>query len=189
MSGFRVAIGGAQALYRITPDLTVLGKVIGGGMPVGAFGGRKDIMNQIAPDGPVYQAGTLSGNPVAMSAGLTTLNLISAPGFFDSLAARTASLVSGIEEAASESKVSLTTNHLGGMFGIFFTQEKPVLRFDQVMNCDQDYFKRFFHGMLGAGIYLAPSAFEAGFVSSAHSDEDIQNTIDTAANVFKKIEA
>ena len=187
MSGFRVALGCAQSIYNIKPDLTILGKVIGGGMPVGAFGGRAEIMDLIAPDGPVYQAGTLSGNPVAMSAGLTTLNLVSSPGFFDKLSKKTGQLAAGLESIAKTSGISLTTNHIGGMFGLFFTEDKPVKSFAQVMQCNQQRFRKFFHGMLDQGIYFAPSAFEAGFVSSVHSRNDIEKTIDAAGTVMKKL--
>jgi glutamate-1-semialdehyde 2,1-aminomutase len=187
MTGFRVALGGAQSIYKITPDLTVLGKVIGGGMPVGAFGGKENIMNHIAPDGPVYQAGTLSGNPVAMSAGLTTLNLISAPNFFDQLTATTLSLVDGLQKSADAAGIPFTTNAVGGMFGLFFSEAESISSFDQVMNCNQERFNTFFHGMLEKGIYLAPSAFEAGFVSSAHSENDIEETITIAEQVFSKL--
>ena len=187
MTGFRVALGGAQSIYNITPDLTVLGKVIGGGMPVGAFGGREDIMNHIAPDGPVYQAGTLSGNPVAMSAGLTTLNLISAPGFFEELTETTNTLVNGLQEVADAAGIPFTTNAIGGMFGLFFTEEGSVTSFEQVMGCNQERFNTFFHGMLEQGIYLAPSSFEAGFVSKAHSDEDIETTIMSAKKVIENL--
>ncbi len=187
MSGFRVALGGAQSIYKIKPDITVLGKVIGGGMPVGAFGGRAEIMDYIAPDGPVYQAGTLSGNPVAMAAGLTTLTLISKPGFFDSLTERTKMLVNGLEEKAAACGIPFTTNMVGGMFGLFFSEEKSITRFQQVMTCNLERFRIFFHGMLNKGVYLAPSAFEAGFVSSAHSEEQIQNTIDAAYEVLKTL--
>jgi glutamate-1-semialdehyde 2,1-aminomutase len=187
MSGFRVALGGAQSIYNITPDLTVLGKVIGGGMPVGAFGGREDIMNHIAPDGPVYQAGTLSGNPVAMSAGLTTLNLISAADFFEELTETTNTLVNGLQEVADAAGIPFTTNAIGGMFGLFFSEADSVSSFDQVMNCNQERFNTFFHDMLEKGIYLAPSSFEAGFVSKAHTDEDIEKTISAAGEVIKKL--
>jgi glutamate-1-semialdehyde 2,1-aminomutase len=187
MSGFRVALGGAQSIYNITPDLTVLGKVIGGGMPVGAFGGREDIMNHIAPDGPVYQAGTLSGNPVAMSAGLTTLNLISAPDFFEELTETTNALVNGLQEVADAAGIPFTTNAVGGMFGLFFSEADSVSSFDQVMNCNQERFNSFFHDMLEKGVYLAPSSFEAGFVSKAHTNEDIEKTISTANEVIKKL--
>ncbi len=187
MSGFRVALGGAQSIYDITPDLTVLGKVIGGGMPVGAFGGREDIMNHIAPDGPVYQAGTLSGNPVAMSAGLTTLNLISTANFFEELAETSNTLVNGLQKVADASGIPFTTNAIGGMFGLFFTEEDTVTSFEQVMNCNKERFNTFFHGMLEQGIYLAPSSFEAGFVSKAHSDEDIEKTILSAKKIIENL--
>lgn len=187
MSGFRVALGGAQSIYNIKPDLTVLGKVIGGGMPVGAFGGRAEIMDYIAPDGPVYQAGTLSGNPVAMAAGLTTLNLISHPGFFEELSDKTKILTSGLQKAAESANVPFTTNAAGGMFGLFFSIEKSITTFEQVMSCDKDRFNQFFHGMLDRGIYLAPSAFEAGFVSSAHTEEDIEQTVKHASDIMNKL--
>jgi len=187
MTGFRVALGGAQSIYNITPDLTILGKVIGGGMPVGAFGGREDIMNHIAPDGPVYQAGTLSGNPVAMSAGLTTLNLISENSFFEELSATTNILVKGIQKVADAAGIPFTTNAVGGMFGLFFTKEGSITSFEQVMNCNQERFNTFFHGMLEQGIYLAPSSFEAGFVSKAHTDEDIEKTIMSAKKVIENL--
>jgi glutamate-1-semialdehyde 2,1-aminomutase len=184
MTGFRVALGGAQALYGVRPDLTTLGKIIGGGMPVGAFGGRRDIMEQLAPLGPVYQAGTLSGNPVAMIAGITTLELISAPGFHRRLGAMTDVLVEQLATAAAGAGVALATNHVCGMFGFFFTTEHNVDRYDKVMACNIERFKQFFHGMLKEGIYLAPSAFEAGFLSAAHSAADIEATIAAAARVF-----
>jgi len=184
MTGFRVALGGAQSLYGIKPDLTVLGKVIGGGMPVGAFGGRAEIMDHIAPEGAVYQAGTLSGNPVAMSAGLTTLNLISGEGFHTRLEQRNETLMQGLRTAAHTAGVPFTTNHIGGMFGLFFSEEQNITRFSQVMACNQSRFNDFFHAMLGAGIYLAPSAFEAGFISAAHGPEEIAQTIDAAKRVF-----
>ncbi len=187
MSGFRVALGGAQSIYKIAPDLTVLGKVIGGGMPVGAFGGKENIMNHIAPDGPVYQAGTLSGNPVAMSAGLTTLNLISALNFFDELTETTLSLLRGLQAITDAAGIPFTSNSVGGMFGLFFSEEKAVSSFEQVMNCNQEHFKKFFHGMLENGIYLAPSPFEAGFVSKAHTNKDIEDTITAASDVIKKL--
>jgi glutamate-1-semialdehyde 2,1-aminomutase len=185
MSGFRVALGGAQSIYNITPDLTVLGKVIGGGMPVGAFGGKGEIMDKIAPDGPVYQAGTLSGNPVAMSAGLTTLTLISAPNFFAELSEMTGLLVDGLKQKAREAGIPFTTNAVGGMFGLFFSEDETVTSFSQVMACNQERFNKFFHGMLAKGIYLAPSSFEAGFVSKAHSNKDIEKTINDAGEVMK----
>jgi glutamate-1-semialdehyde 2,1-aminomutase len=184
MTGFRVALGGAQALYGVRPDLTTLGKIIGGGMPVGAFGGRRDVMQQLAPLGPVYQAGTLSGNPVAMIAGITTLELISAPGFHQHLGAMTDVLVEQLATAAAGAGVALATNHVCGMFGFFFTTERDVDRYDKVMACDVERFKHFFHGMLKEGIYLAPSAFEAGFLSAAHSAADIEATVAAASRVF-----
>jgi glutamate-1-semialdehyde 2,1-aminomutase len=187
MTGFRVSLGGAQEYYGITPDLTTLGKILGGGMPVGAFGGCKKIMDHLAPTGPVYQAGTLSGNPVAMAAGLKTLELISEPGFYDDLSMKVKKLVDGLRESARLAGINLTTNSVGGMFGLFFSEAESVSNFDQVMACDQNAFKRFFHGMLEQGVYLAPSAFEAGFVSSAHSNEDIEQTINAAAKVFTKL--
>jgi glutamate-1-semialdehyde 2,1-aminomutase len=189
MTGFRVALGGAQALYGVRPDLTTLGKIIGGGMPVGAFGGRRDVMQQLAPLGPVYQAGTLSGNPVAMIAGLTTLDLISAPGFHQRLSAMTDVLVAELRSAADGAGVALTTNHVCGMFGFFFTGERDVDSYAKVMACDVERFKRFFHGMLAEGVYLAPSAFEAGFLSAAHSAADIEATVAAAARVFASINA
>jgi glutamate-1-semialdehyde 2,1-aminomutase len=184
MTGFRVALGGVQSVYDVRPDLTTLGKVIGGGMPVGAFGGRRDIMQKIAPLGPVYQAGTLSGNPVAMTAGLKTLELISLPGFFDKVGAKVETLAGGMVEAASQAGVALTENHLGGMFGLFFTEQDRVTDFAGSMTCDQDRFRAFFHAMLERGVYLAPSAFEAGFVSAAHNDEDIAATLEAARASF-----
>ena len=184
MTGFRVALGGAQAHYGIRPDLTTLGKVIGGGMPVGAFGGRREIMQQIAPLGPVYQAGTLSGNPVAMAAGLKTLELISTDGFYDKLTNMTTMLVSGLKEKAKAAGIPLTTNQVGAMFGVFFTNADQVYNFAQVGECDIERFKKFYHGMLDEGVYLAPSAYEAGFVSSAHTDADIEATLNTAEKVF-----
>ncbi|MDO9162446.1 MAG: glutamate-1-semialdehyde 2,1-aminomutase [Methylococcaceae bacterium] len=187
MTGFRVALGGAQAVYNVTPDLTTLGKIIGGGMPVGAFGGRRNIMEQLAPLGPVYQAGTLSGNPVAMAAGLKTLELIDQPGFYETLTAKTQKLTSGLKACAGQAGIALSTNSVGGMFGLFFTDQPQVTRFAQVMQCDQNLFKRFFHAMLDEGVYLAPSAFEAGFVSIAHSDEDLDKTLDTAEAIFKRL--
>ena len=187
MTGFRVSLQSAQGLYKIKPDLTTLGKIIGGGMPVGAFGGSRKIMEYLAPLGPVYQAGTLSGNPVAMAAGLKTLELIGAPDFYDHLSLKTSQLVNGFQQAADQAGIGFTTNQVGGMFGLFFSEEKHISRFAQVMQCNQDRFKRFFHGMLDQGVYLAPSAFEAGFVSAAHTDDDIQSTIDAAAAIFKTL--
>lgn len=187
MTGFRVALGGAQSIFNITPDITILGKIIGGGMPVGAFGGKENIMNHIAPDGPIYQAGTLSGNPVAMCAGLTTLNLISSKDFFNSLEHKTKILVDGITQSAKKIGVPLAMNYVGGIFGLFFTNEKTIDSFEKVINCNKEHYNIFFHGMLEEGIYLAPSSYEAGFVSSSHSDDDIKLTIDTAEKIFKKI--
>ena len=185
MTGFRVALGGAQSLYGIRPDLTTLGKIIGGGMPVGAFGGRREIMSHIAPLGPVYQAGTLSGNPVAMIAGLTTLNLLKEPGFHARLAAKTDRLVAGLREAAAQAGVPLATNHIPGMFGFFFTDRPAVTSYAEATTCDTERFKRFFHAMLAEGVYLAPSAFEAGFISIAHGDDEIDATIAAARRAFR----
>ncbi len=187
MTGFRVALGGAQSLYNITPDLTILGKVIGGGMPVGAFGGKKEIMDHISPDGPVYQAGTLSGNPVAMAAGLKTLELISTKNFFNTLNNKTKLLVNGLTEKAKQAGIAFTTNQIGGMFGFFFSDDENIDSFDKVMKCKQKQFNTFFHGMLAEGVYLAPSSFEAGFVSSAHSEQDIETTINAAEKVFSNL--
>jgi len=187
MTGFRVAKGGAQSIFGITPDLTTLGKIVGGGMPAAAFGGRADIMASLAPDGPVYQAGTLSGNPVAMAAGLATLELIDEPGFYEALTAKTKQLVDGLAKAAEEAGVGMATEYEGGMFGLVFTDAPSVRSFDQVAAADVERFKKFFHGMLDEGIYLAPSAFEAGFVSAAHGDEEINATIDAARQVFTNI--
>jgi glutamate-1-semialdehyde 2,1-aminomutase len=189
MTGFRVALGGAQQLYGVRPDLTTLGKIIGGGMPVGAFGGRRDIMERLAPLGPVYQAGTLSGNPVAMVAGLTTLNLIAAPGFHQKLEATTDELLARLAAAAAAADIPLATNHVCGMFGFFFTAEPKIDSFKKVMTSDVERFKKFFHAMLAAGIYLAPSAFEAGFLSAAHSAEDIDLTVAAAAKIFPTLHA
>lgn len=189
MTGFRVALGGAQALYAVKPDLTTLGKVIGGGMPVGAFGGRRDVMEMISPLGPVYQAGTLSGNPVAMTAGLKTLELVSRSGFFNELSATTEKLVSGIREQAIKAGIPLTSNQVGGMFGLFFTDIDRVTNFNQSTACNQTQFKKFYHAMLNSGIYLAPSAFEAGFVSAAHNDEDIAATIQAANETFNSMQS
>ncbi len=187
MTGFRVGLTGAQGLYGITPDLTTLGKVIGGGMPVGAFGGKGEIMNHIAPLGPVYQAGTLAGNPVAMAAGLKNLEIIKREGFYEALCAKTEQLVNGILDAAKANSIAMQANRVGAMFGLFFTEQPQVSRFEHVSQCDVERFKRFFHGMLAQGINLAPSAFEAGFVSSAHTDEQIQTTIQAASRVFAEI--
>ena len=186
MTGFRVGPKCAQGLFGITPDLTTLGKVIGGGMPVGAFGGRRDIMQCIAPLGPVYQAGTLSGNPVAVAAGLTTLKLVQTAGFYDKLAAATTSLVNGLAEAAKANGVVFSAQSVGGMFGLYFSATPPQ-SYAEVMQCDKEKFNRFFHAMLDEGVYLAPSAFEAGFVSAAHSADDIGKTIAAASRVFAKL--
>ncbi len=187
MTGFRVSLGGAQGYYGITPDLTTLGKIIGGGMPVGAFGGKREIMERIAPLGPVYQAGTLSGNPVAMAAGLQTLELITTPGFYDVLSAITEKLASGLVAQAEKAGVPLTYNQIGGMFGIFFTDAPAVENFAQATACNQDAFKQFFHTMLDHGIYMAPSSYEAGFLSAAHSDDDITATLEAAEIAFAEL--
>ena len=184
MTGFRVARGGAQEHYGVKPDLTTLGKVIGGGLPVGAFGGRRDIMEHIAPLGPVYQAGTLSGNPIALAAGLATLDLAAADGFHAGLDAAASRLVKGLQSRASTAGIALTTNQVGGMFGFFFSDESPVTRFEQVTRCDLERFQRFYHAMLDEGVYLAPSAYEAGFVSSTHTDAIVDETLDAAERVF-----
>jgi glutamate-1-semialdehyde 2,1-aminomutase len=186
MTGFRVALGGAQARYGVAPDLSTFGKVIGGGMPVGAYGGRRELMQQIAPSGPIYQAGTLSGNPVAMAAGLAMLELVQAPGFYDTLEQRTHALCDGFEAAAREAGVPLTTNRVGAMFGLFFT-DSPVDTYAQAVACDTAAFNRFFHAMRERGVYLAPSAFEAGFVSSAHDDAVIADTLAAAQAAFRAI--
>jgi glutamate-1-semialdehyde 2,1-aminomutase len=172
----------------VRPDLTTLGKVIGGGMPVGAFGGRRDVMQHIAPAGPVYQAGTLSGNPVAMAAGLATLERISVPGFYEGLGERTRSLVQGLQDAADQAGIAFSTHQAGGMFGCFFSAVSPITSFDQVMACDGERFKRFFHAMLRQGVYLAPSSYEAGFVSASHSAQDIASTIDAAKVAFAELD-
>jgi glutamate-1-semialdehyde 2,1-aminomutase len=186
MTGFRVALGGAQALYGITPDLTTLGKVIGGGMPVGAFGGRRDIMAKIAPLGPVYQAGTLSGNPVAVAAGLATLRAIQAPGFYERLAGLTRRLTDGLTAAAREQGVACCGQAVGGMFGLYFRAAPPG-SYAEVLECDKEAFNRFFHAMLVKGVYFAPSAFEAGFVSAAHTEADIDATVAAAGKVFEQL--
>jgi len=187
MTGFRVALGGAQQHYGVMPDLTTLGKVIGGGLPVGAFGGKREIMQQIAPLGPVYQAGTLSGNPISMAAGLATLNLISAPGVHDELSKKAQMLCQGLCDAAESEGIALSTNQVGGMFGVFFSEEKNISRFAQVTKCNIERFQKFYHGMLENGVYLAPSAYEAGFVSMSHGDAEIEATIAAAKNVFKSL--
>ncbi len=188
MTGFRVDLGGAQARYGVRPDLTTLGKVIGGGMPVGAFGGREEIMNHIAPLGPVYQAGTLSGNPVAMAAGLRNLEILSRPGFFEDLDRRTERLVEGLLDAAEANGVALRANRVGAMFGLFFTEQEQVSRFSEVSACDIERFRRFFHGMLDRGVNLAPSAYEAGFVSAMHGAAEIDQTIEAAAATFAEMQ-
>ena len=189
MTGFRVALGGAQAHYGIRPDLTTFGKIIGGGMPVGAFGGRRDIMEKLAPVGPVYQAGTLSGNPVAMAAGLAMLDAIQAPGIYEALNAKTAQVAQGLKAAADQHGIPLAITQVGGMFGFFFSREAHISRFEQVTACDLAAFKRFYHLMLEAGIYLAPSAFEAGFLSLAHGEEEIAKTLAAADAAFAQLKA
>lgn len=184
MTGFRVSKGGAQGYYGVTPDITTLGKVIGGGMPVGAFGGRKDVMQYIAPTGPVYQAGTLSGNPIAMSAGLAQLNELDNDSLYDELTNKTKKVAEGLKAAANNHGISLSVNYVGGMFGYFFTEDEKVTSFKQVTECNIEQFKVFYHGMLAEGIYLAPSAFEAGFLSMAHSDNEINATLAAADRVF-----
>jgi len=187
MTGFRFGLTGAQGYYGIEADLTTLGKVIGGGMPVGAFGGKRAIMEHIAPVGPVYQAGTLSGNPIAMSAGLATLDIISQAGFYEPLFAHTEQLCTGLRAAASKAGIAFTTNHAGTMFGGFFTDAENISNYGQVMACNGDHFNRFFHGMLEEGVYLAPASYEAGFMSSAHSDRDIEQTIAAATASFARL--
>lgn len=190
MTGFRVALGGAQAHYKIKPDLTTLGKIIGGGMPVGAFGGREEIMNCLAPLGPVYQAGTLSGNPIAMTAGLTNLEILAKnPDIYVTLQNKTDKLMQGLQQAANDASINFLTQHIGSMFGVFFTNTKRVKCYDEVMACNIPQFNQFFHGMLTEGIYLAPASYEAGFMSFAHSDEDIEKTIDAAKKVFSDLKA
>ncbi len=184
MTGFRVALGGAQAHYNVTPDLTALGKVIGGGLPVGAFGGKREIMEMIAPMGPVYQAGTLAGSPLAVAAGMAMLNAIQKPGFHDELNRRSKALMDGLQTRADAANIPFTTHQLGGMFGCFFSEEESISTFEQVMACDVERFRRYFHLMLNNGVYLAPSAFEAGFVSAAHGDEEINKTLDAAEIAF-----
>ncbi len=184
MCGFRVAKGGAQEIYNVVPDMTTLGKVIGGGMPVGAFGGKKEIMNHIAPLGPVYQGGTLSGNPIAMAAGKAMLDAISAPGFYDALTAKAKMLCQGLEALAQSHNVDFTTNQVGSMFGLFFSNDKNISRFAQVEQCDQGRFNKFFHGLLEEGVYLAPSSYETGFICSALTEADIEFTLKAADKVF-----
>ena len=185
MTGFRVAAGGAQSLYNIKPDLTTLGKVIGGGLPVGAFGGRRDIMQHLSPVGPVYQAGTLSGNPIAMTAGLTTLELISEDGFFDKLGQTTQTLTQGIMNEAKAAGIAMSHHQIGGMFGLFFNDKEVITGLDDVNAGNIDHFNRFFQGMLTHGVYLAPSSFEAGFVSSTHTDAHIEQTLEAVRQVFR----
>ena len=188
MTGFRVALGGAQQLYGVQPDISTFGKIIGGGMPVGAYGGRAELMRQIAPAGPIYQAGTLSGNPVAMAAGLATLKIIQQPGFYEGLAKTTETLVAGFQAAADEASIAFSTRHVCAMFGLYFTAER-VTSFEQAKAADTARFNRFFHAMLKRGVYLAPSAFEAGFVSSAHGDAEIAHTLEAARAAFREVAA
>lgn len=187
MTGFRVALGGAQAHYGVTPDLTTLGKIIGAGLPVGAFGGKREIMSHIAPLGGVYQAGTLSGNPLAMRAGITMFKHLRQPDFYSKLTAQLGTLLAGLKRVADEVGIALHTEQAGAMFGLYFTEQTEIKSFDDILKCDTDAFKIFFHGMLDHGIHFAPSAFEAGFISSAHTDEDIQFTLDAARAVFTQI--
>ncbi|PKB86316.1 glutamate-1-semialdehyde-2,1-aminomutase [Ewingella americana] len=187
MTGFRVALGGAQEHYNVMPDLTCLGKIIGGGMPVGAFGGRREVMDALAPTGPVYQAGTLSGNPIAMAAGIACLTQVSQPGVHQTLTELTTRLAEGLVDAAQKENIPFVVNHVGGMFGLFFTDAETVTSYQDVMKCNVERFKKFFHLMLEEGVYLAPSAFEAGFMSLAHTQEDIQRTIDAARRCFAKL--
>lgn len=187
MTGFRVSLRGAQGHYNIDPDLTTLGKIIGAGMPVGAFGGKKKVMQHIAPTGPVYQAGTLSGNPVAMAAGLTMLDLLLEPGLYEQLSAKTARVAEGLKAAAAKHGIPLAINNVGGMFGFFFTDEPEITRYEQVTRCDMERFKRFYHLMLEEGVYLAPSAYEAGFLSLAHGDKEIEHTLAAAERSFAKL--
>ena len=187
MTGFRVALGGAQSVYNVKPDLTTLGKIIGGGMPVGAFGGRKDIMHALSPLGPVYQAGTLSGNPIAMAAGLKTLEIISRDGFYEDLIAKTTKFVADMTSVASKNNIALSSNQAGAMFGLFFSDNDDIKSFSEVTQCNIERFNIFFHAMLDAGVNFAPSAYETGFVSSAHTEEDLQQTVDAANKVFASL--
>lgn len=187
MTGFRVSKSGAQGHYGVSPDLTTLGKVIGGGMPVGAFGGKKEVMQYIAPTGPVYQAGTLSGNPIAMTAGLAQLEALSEPGLYEELAAKTKRIAEGFKAAADKHGIPMAINYVGGMFGFFFTDEEKITGFEQVTKCNMEQFRAFYHGMLDEGIYLAPSAFEAGFLSMAHGEQELQATLDAADRVLARM--
>ncbi|QYJ76203.1 glutamate-1-semialdehyde 2,1-aminomutase [Shewanella sp. FJAT-52076] len=187
MTGFRVSRSGAQGHYGVTPDLTTLGKVIGGGMPVGAFGGKKEVMQYLAPAGPVYQAGTLSGNPIAMTAGLAQLDALCADGLYEELAAKTKRIAEGFKAAADTHGIPMAINYVGGMFGFFFTDEQHITRFDQVTRCNMDHFRAFYHGMLDEGVYLAPSAYEAGFLSMAHGDKEIEETLAAADRVLARM--
>ncbi|WP_269620802.1 glutamate-1-semialdehyde 2,1-aminomutase [Zhongshania sp. BJYM1] len=187
MTGFRLGLQGAQGYYGVAADITCLGKVIGGGMPVAAFGGKREIMEYIAPSGPVYQAGTLSGNPIAMAAGLCMLKHIEQDGFYEPVFQKTDKLVKGLKERASAAGIPMTSNHVGTMFGVFFTDTEHVTNYQQVMACDTERFNRFFHGMLEGGVYLAPASYEAGFLSAAHTDADIDDTLDIAERVFKTL--
>ncbi|BFM05735.1 glutamate-1-semialdehyde 2,1-aminomutase [Halioxenophilus aromaticivorans] len=184
MTGFRVGLTGAQGHYGVTADITTLGKVMGGGMPVGAFGGKREVMEQIAPLGPIYQAGTLSGNPVAMAAGLANLQHVKAEGFYETLSVKTDTLIHGLTALANDAGIAFTTNHVGSMFGVFFTEEAKITNYQQVMACDIPRFNKFFHGMLKRGVYLAPASYEAGFMSAAHSSDDIDQTLQAAREVF-----
>ncbi len=187
MTGFRIGIAGAQGHFKIKPDITTLGKVIGGGMPVGAFGGRAEVLNHLAPLGPVYQAGTLSGNPVAMAAGLASLRKINQPGFYEPLFRHTSNLVSGLQTIADEMGIPFTTNHCGTLWGGFFTDDGPISNYKQVIACNNARFNQFFHGMLSGGVNLAPASYEAGFMSAAHTDADIGETLQIARTVFKSL--
>ena len=187
MTGFRISPTGAVGHYNLDADLICLGKVIGGGMPVGAFGGKREIMEHIAPLGPIYQAGTLSGNPVAMAAGLKTLELVSTDGFLDPVIERTNRLAKGIVERATQAGIPMTSNHVGTMWGFFFSEEERITHYQQVMDCDTERFAKFFHLMLGEGVYLAPASYEASFMSAAHTDSDIEFTLDAAERSLKKL--
>ncbi|MBQ0761181.1 MAG: glutamate-1-semialdehyde 2,1-aminomutase [Zhongshania sp.] len=187
MTGFRLGLQGAQGYYGVTADITCLGKVIGGGMPVAAFGGKRNIMEHIAPSGPVYQAGTLSGNPIAMAAGLCMLKHIEQDGFYEPVFQKTDNLITGLKARADAAGIAMTSNHVGTMFGVFFTETEHITNYQQVMACDTERFNRFFHGMLEGGVYLAPASYEAGFLSAAHSDADIEETLNIAEHVFKTL--